>query len=217
MPHQWWSLDQAIAWVMTRDEGIVKLLKGGWIFSLISYPDTFGFVNPADSKKAKPFLGDKNDLLARLRSGKIVASGQCIERGAYRHQRRDMLPTEWQWLELNTAAPPGGDRVEAFGEGVPSWGNIRFSVDSLKRHFPETPLPPLEMPDSQDLEQIVASLVAECRREGSVLNRETLYSAVNMRLAKGRVTAEWAREAIKKIPPDVKNLRRRPPKNKTAA
>lgn len=208
MSGEWWNLDQAIAWVMTRNQEIVLHFANGWIFELISYPDVFGFFTP--------FLGNKHDLLSSLRKGDVVSSGQCIERGAYRHERRNILPTEWQWLELNTAAPQADERVEAYGDGVASWRNIKFSVKSLKRHFPETSFLPLEEPDKQELKQVVANIVEVYKREGKTLKREILYSEVNDRLTKGRVTTDWAKEAIKEISPDLKNRRGRPPKKKSA-
>ncbi len=208
MSGEWWNLDQAIAWVMTRNEGIVAHFANRWVFELISYPDALGF--------SKPFLGDKRDLLSNLREGNIVASGQCIERGAYRDERKDILPAEWQWLEFNVAEAQRVERVEAYGDGVPSWRNIKFSVKDLKRHFPETPFLPLETPDQKELGQLIGGLVEEFRQEGEKLNREILCSEINARLTKGQVTLDWAKEAIKAIPSDVKNRRGRPPKKKSA-
>lgn len=210
MTDEWWNLDQAIAWVMTRDEKIASGLKDGWIFNLISYPDAFGFVETSNPQKLKAFLGDKRDLLSSLRAGKIAASGQCIIRGAYRDERREILLSEWQWLELNLASPPGADRVEAYGEGVDSWKNIRIVISKLKKYFPKTPLPVLQKPDDWELEKIMDMLVSECLKQNKTLNRETLYSEVNARLSKGKVTSEWSRETLKNLPSEIKRLRQRP-------
>lgn len=219
MSDEWWNLDQAIAWVMTRDKEITSSFENKWVFHLILHPDIFGFVssnNTGEEKEEKSFVGDKRDLLSSLRKGDIVASGQLIERYAYQDVRREILPAEWQWLELNVAIPQGSERVEAYGDGVPSWRNIKFSVKSLKKHFPETPFSPLEEPDKQELQKIIEILVEKFRQDGKTLNREMLCSVVNAHLAKGQVTMDWAKEAIKEIPSDVKNRRGRPRKKKTA-
>ena len=208
-----WNLGQAIAWVMTRDEGIVQIFEKEWIFNLASYPLSYGFCDPVDKKKARQFLGDKNDLLEKLRDGSILVSGQVIERGSYKDERQNIPASEWQWLELKTSAPSGENRVEAFGDGVPSWRNLYFSSNSLKRHFPRTPIKSLLAPDINELENIMKAIVLEYRQSGQKINRSTLHSEVNSRLQKGEVSHEWAKSAIQTIPGDIKHIRGRPKKN----
>ncbi len=202
MKEEWWNLDQAVGWVMTRDENVVSKLKDGGLAAFIIYPKN----PPFCFSKTDGYSGSSIDLINALKKGQVIATG--FENGLGNHAI-EIKPESWERLEIRNLTKPS----IAVNENGTYWSQVLLKSSNIKRFFPKTAFSPLEAVDAQELDNIINMLIEECRKNKTKLNRESLYSKVNARLSKERVTFEWAKEKIKTLPADVKNLKQRPSKN----
>lgn len=199
-----WNLDQAVAWVMTRDENVVLNLKDGGLAAFIMYPMNPPFCFQREDKNTR----NSKDFLDALKKGLIIATG--YENGLGNNPI-EIKPEWWEDLDIKSTTKPS-IAANKYVDGV-FWSYVRLKSSAVKKYFPKTPLPASEKACKIELDNIVAELVAESRKNKTKLNRETLYLKVNARLSKGRVSSAWARETLKTLPPDVKNPKHRAPKN----
>lgn len=141
---EWWNLDQAIAWVMTREERIVALLKDGGIALLISYPmDAPYYFHASEERPVKNFwkkFGKKTyaDLLDSLRQGKLIAKG--IREGYGDSQT--IVPDCWEDLTIKI---PSLLERNSFSIAVSKsgkrmfWTDIRLKKSNLVKVFKRYP------------------------------------------------------------------------------
>ena len=122
---KYWTFEQALAWVLYRQEDIVSYVgprSSGRLSLLAMYPANF---SPALNR-----IGESEDLLAALRHGGLTASG-CNEANA--GARKDIPSQDWLKLRLY-----GGKVFRISDEGTGTlypWRDIILESGEVKKRF----------------------------------------------------------------------------------
>jgi hypothetical protein len=212
---EWFSLMQAVAWIVARDSRIVSYaspentLRGTYFIDAVLpnrkriseeveapsgmsllWLDAFAAF---DSNAAPPTEGACRELLIALRSGQITARGTWVETG----ERRDIGSDEWHSWVIDS--PPRDDRVllphHRNSKGLAHQAVARWVDVLLPRPQLLTVWPPLNVEQTRAAEDTSATVGA--RREASQFS-EQLRQAPPVSIAALR---SWYIERSKDWPP----------------
>lgn len=146
MSDEWWNLDQAVAWVMARDERVVSKLKNGGLTAFILYPMDLPFCfqrtegNSEDAQKEnnqkrmdfwKNFgRGDSTHLIEALKKGAIIAKGFENGKGVY---AVTIEPEWWEDLEIESL-DRSSIAKNKHGNGA-FWSEVRIKRAEIMKVF----------------------------------------------------------------------------------
>jgi hypothetical protein len=135
-PTEWWSVVQAIAWLVERSDAAIERTAALHLLRALRFVVPALRARSFDGRPPVSLDAAPIELLAAVRRRRLVLRGR--ERGVGPQAPVPMLP-DWRLQDRRNAVCVGGDDV--YREGG-FWSDLWLSADACRACWPGAPAPP---------------------------------------------------------------------------